>query len=191
MNRCVTALPCTDEDVKVIDVTQWLGLLDGIGVLLVMAFGLMFLKYKIPRVTVGWDNRTVTPADYTIEVYVLPRQLSPEDHPEYRQQLQMHFLRILRDWGVEETHDAEPIYDIVCARDYAGAISIFMSKGALLLELENEKELHRRYLEAQKSDPKAAKKVAKIAKRIAKREEKIDGFDRRLKQQADLSDEMR
>jgi len=184
--RC--ALPLDEDgncDVKVLDVTQWLGLLDGIGILVFVVAGGYFAHRWIPRTTRETDDANLTPSDYTIWIPSVPKYLA-ENHANYEQQLKDHFQNILKTISKKPVDDPDAIQEVTLVREYDGAIMKFKEKGAHLLELENSRVLHERAF-VKGNEKQANKHLA----HVTKLENKVSAIERRLKHQAQRTDEER
>lgn len=126
-SRCAwNQFPC---EVPLRDVTQWLGLADGLGILIVLAWGILFQRCHIPRVVRKNDDAHLTPPDFAVDITVLPYKLA-DGHEQYEQKLKQHFISILQSLGIE---DPSAVAEVCLVRNYDGAISTFLKKGNLLL----------------------------------------------------------
>ena len=126
-SRCAwNQFPC---EVPLKDVTQWLGLADGLGILIVLAWGILFQRCHIPRVVRKNDDAHLTPPDFAVDITVLPYKLA-DGHEQYEQKLKQHFISILHSLGIE---DPSAVAEVCLVRNYDGAISTFLKKGNLLL----------------------------------------------------------
>lgn len=125
--RCVwNQFPC---ELRLKEVTQWLGLADGLGILMVLAWGILFQVCHIPRAVKATDDANLTPPDFAVDITVLPYRLNA-GHEEYEQKLKQHFISILQSLGIE---DSNAVAEVCLVRDYDGAISTFMKKGNIIL----------------------------------------------------------
>jgi len=189
--RCLWDTECTDDSWRVRDVARWLGLLDGVGIVLLVAFAVFFKKCIIPRLSKNFDQATHTPADYTVELRALPRMLGgdlkSEDHRAYEEHLKKHFLEVLRTMKQDPIDDEDAIARVTAVREYDGAISRFMEKGRLLHEITNHEVLKDKY----GKDPKKERKVQKQEKSVQKKQDKVDYIEKKLRHQAELVDEER
>eukprot|EP00929_Paragymnodinium_shiwhaense_P123848 TRINITY_DN9822_c0_g1_i1.p1 TRINITY_DN9822_c0_g1~~TRINITY_DN9822_c0_g1_i1.p1 ORF type:complete len:1130 (+),score=290.71 TRINITY_DN9822_c0_g1_i1:77-3466(+) len=174
-SRCLTK----DCQFEVRDVTEWIGLLDGVAILLFMVFYYWFSHWYLPKTVLRNDAKFVTPADYAVQVHGLPRRLK-EDHDQYEKKLKEHFMDVLRAAGpVEE----DSVQEITIVRDYNGGVSRFMEKGQLVKQLVHAKEAARRHRAS--GNDKAAKKHEKLEEKKSKR---IESIDKRLDEQAKTQD---
>ena len=97
--RCLfNQFPC---ETPLKDVTQWLGLADGLGILMVLAWGILFQVCHIPRVVQANDEAHITTPDFAVDITVLPYKLG-DDHAQYEQKLKQHFISILQSLGIED-----------------------------------------------------------------------------------------
>ncbi|CAJ1377825.1 unnamed protein product [Effrenium voratum] len=174
--RCMwNHFPC---EMKLKDITQWLGLADGVSILLVLAWGIYFKNVHIPWTVRQNDDAHLTPADFTVEIRVLPYDLK-EEHRSYKDKLQTHFLQVLQSLGADVGPEA--IVEVCLVRDYEGAIKTFLSKGQLILDqqadvmhmkmYENDQNKFNRY---EKSAVKKYEKMKKIEHSIQTQAEKSD-----------------
>lgn len=125
--RCLwNIFPC---EMQLREVTQWLGLADGLGILIVLAWGILFQNCHIPRMVRKNDDAHLTPPDFAVDITVLPYKLT-DGHEAYEEKLKQHFLSILRSLGIE---DSSAIAEVCLVRNYDGAISTFLQKGNLIL----------------------------------------------------------
>jgi len=189
-DRCLFKGDCSEgEDLLVKDVAEWLGLLDGVALLVFMGFGIYFRNWRIPRVVRAFDLTSLTPADYTLCVPVLPRKLNggkeSQEHQEYEERLKNHFLSVCKNME-PPIDDDEAVSKVSLVREYEGAISKFMQQGEHLQELGNAKALKEKY-GAEKKD----KKVVKQDKAISKLEAKIESTHKTLNSHAEISEKSR
>mmetsp|Transcript_31890 Transcript_31890/g.105793 ORF Transcript_31890/g.105793 Transcript_31890/m.105793 type:complete len:1179 (-) Transcript_31890:146-3682(-) len=189
--RCMWDGNCDLEgDEKIRDWATWLGLLDSIALLAFMAFGVIFKNVRIPQVVKKFDAATVTPADYTVDVLGLPRELGgdckSEEHKQYEAKLREHFVKILRNLQQDPVLDADDscIAKISFVREFNGAVADFMDKGVQLQALHNAKMMKLKISYKQKDEKKKEKKLAKQDKVIEKLNKTIDKYDLKLKGEA-------
>jgi len=177
-------------DEKIRDWATWLGLLDSIALLAFMAFGVIFKNVRIPQVVKLFDATIVTPADYTVDVLGLPRELGgdckSEEHKQYEAKLREHFVKILRNLQQDPIPDADDscIPRISFVREFNGAVSDFMDKGVQLQALHNAKMMKLKISYEEKDEKKKEKKLAKQDKAIEKLDKTIEKHDAKLKDEA-------
>lgn len=205
--RCLFKAYCSDGDwttskfgdLKVKDVTPWLGMLDGIAILIFMGWSAWFLQRTIPRETKAHDLSILSPSDYTCEIRGLPAQLDPSEHKQYAQLLKEHIQKVLSEAKEDAIPaDQNPVHEISLVRDYHGAIATFAQKGEALLNKENEAKLVKlaeRKQELLKDDEKqkvkAEKNVEKAKKDFEKRETEVTTFATKLEAKGNMADDER
>eukprot|EP00441_Pelagodinium_beii_P035827 CAMPEP_0197652752 /NCGR_PEP_ID=MMETSP1338-20131121/34638_1 /TAXON_ID=43686 ORGANISM="Pelagodinium beii, Strain RCC1491" /NCGR_SAMPLE_ID=MMETSP1338 /ASSEMBLY_ACC=CAM_ASM_000754 /LENGTH=1081 /DNA_ID=CAMNT_0043227693 /DNA_START=48 /DNA_END=3293 /DNA_ORIENTATION=- len=169
------------------DFSQWIGLADGVGILFIMAWGLWFQKFWIPRTVRANDAANLAPSDFAIDIPVLPRKLA-EDHTAYEEKLRQHFLDVLKSLK-SPIDDPDAIKEVSAIREYDGAISKFMEKGECLQQ-QHGNLIKLVELEG-KEDPKSKKQHEKHTKSAKTKFGKMKAIDKALAHQASLSDEDR
>mmetsp|Transcript_19305 Transcript_19305/g.55336 ORF Transcript_19305/g.55336 Transcript_19305/m.55336 type:complete len:1124 (-) Transcript_19305:61-3432(-) len=182
--RC--AVPFNNDrtcDVQVLDVTQWLGLLDGLGVLLFVSASVFIAKRLIPQLSAETHKTFAMMGDYAVWVWELPKFL-PENHADYEKFLADHFTEVLR--SCEENVDPDCVQEVIAVREYDGAIMKFTQKGLAMTELDNCLALREKA--RSEGDEKA---VSKCDGKIAKIKKSVRKMDAGLKKQAQMSDEQR
>lgn len=181
--RCVwNQFPC---ELRLKEVTQWLGLADGLGILMVLAWGILFQVCHIPRAVKATDDANLTPPDFAVDITVLPYRLNA-GHEEYEQKLKQHFISILQSLGIE---DSNAVAEVCLVRDYDGAISTFMKKGNIILSQHGD-IIRMKELEGKEDD--ASKKAhAKLEKKSIKKYMQMKRLERSIATQAAMSDEQR
>jgi len=182
-NRClIDEFPC---ETMLKEVTQWLGMADGIGILLVLAWGIFFQACHIPRMVRLNDDANLTPSDFAIDIPVLPYQLQ-DGHKQYQEKLKNHFLGVLKRL---EFNDGDGVVEVCLVRDYEGAISTFLAKGDLILA-EHGDVIRMKALEG-KDDAASKAKYQKLEKATHKKYDKMMRMDNSIRSQADKSDDDR
>lgn len=181
-SRCwMDKFPCTRQ---LSEITQWLGLLDAIAILVFMAWSVFFDRYWIKRTIADNDSSFVSATDYTVQVSVLPSRL-PDEHEQYEESLRNHFMELLRRSGTEDVHE-DAVVEVSLAREYDGAISKFMRKGEIL---QNQRShLIRKKMDEQKGLQNKAEKHLKAAVKEVK---KMNYLEKGLKEQGKKTEETR
>ena len=181
--RCLfNQFPC---ETPLKDVTQWLGLADGLGILMVLAWGILFQVCHIPRVVQANDEAHITTPDFAVDITVLPYKLG-DDHAQYEQKLKQHFISILQSLGIE---DPSAVVEVCLVRNYDGAISTFLKKGNLILAQHGD-IIRMKELEG-KDDAASKKSLANLEKKSVKKYKEMKRIERSIKAQAEMSDEQR
>lgn len=175
-------------DLKVIHITEWLGLLDAISIFIFFIFSVYFTQRWLPRTVRETDNAKMTCAAYTIWIPSLPKFL-PMQQDTYACCLEQHFKAVLQTLerdavGKAEAEDA--IHEVTLVHDYQGAIMSFSEKGKHLRNRENAIALKEKHLA--KGYRKAA---AKQEQYIVALDDKVSKIDRRIKDQAKKTDQER
>lgn len=165
------------------DITPWLGLLDGLGILFVLLFTAVFQVWWVPREEAQQDEAHVTAADYAVCVRLLPRKLD-KDHQTYETELKLHFQSVLQAAGVAEA-EAE-VEEVAIVREYDGGIEKFMAQGEALEQLRNAK-VGKHWCTA-KGDVPGIRKWDKIHTKVLN---KVVAIEDSLKDQATMKDEDR
>jgi len=191
-NRCLFDGDCGEDGLKVKDVAQTLGLLDGLALLLFVVFGSYFGNYAIPKAVHLFDAATLTPADYTVCIAFPPRFLGgsgkSEQHQDYKGLLKKHFINVLKNLPKEDgpVDDEEAVNRITLVYEYDGQVREFMTKGNYLREKKNAIQLGAKYLENGK-EAKAKKQEA----RVIKFDEKIDKIDEHFAKESSIPEKER
>lgn len=165
---------------KARDVTEWLGLLDGIGVIVFLLFGISFQYRWVPRIVRANDEQFITPADYAVQIHGLPRRLK-SDHDQYEAKLKAHLQTVLQTAGVT---DQNAIQEVALVRDYQGAIGKFAAQGANHMQMQ-EHEAQRELVQAKQKD------VAKMDEAISKHRQVIESTQEALRKHSDVPDKER
>eukprot|EP00928_Gymnodinium_smaydae_P096960 TRINITY_DN8671_c0_g1_i3.p1 TRINITY_DN8671_c0_g1~~TRINITY_DN8671_c0_g1_i3.p1 ORF type:complete len:1119 (-),score=283.36 TRINITY_DN8671_c0_g1_i3:111-3467(-) len=173
-DRCwMDSFPC---DMKLRDVTQWIGLADGLAILVVLAWAVFFQRWWVPRTVTKNDERHLTPSDFTVEIDVLPRRLA-EGHEAYEEKLAEHFVGVLRGMAVP-VDDSNAVAEVSLIRDYAGAISTFMSKGRAISDMQAS--LIQKKQALARGDEKSEQMAKRASLKALKQREKLHKIDGRL-----------
>eukprot|EP00927_Polykrikos_kofoidii_P043521 TRINITY_DN3758_c0_g1_i2.p1 TRINITY_DN3758_c0_g1~~TRINITY_DN3758_c0_g1_i2.p1 ORF type:complete len:1138 (-),score=156.37 TRINITY_DN3758_c0_g1_i2:68-3109(-) len=135
------------SQMKVLDVSEFYGILDGVAVLIFFAFGLGFAYMWIPRVVRMADAMHTTAADFAVQINGLPRRID-DSHENYKAVLTKHIQSVLDTRGCEGS-----IAEVTLVRDYDGALKTFKQVGELDLQREDASEALR--FATMKGDTKA------------------------------------
>lgn len=147
--RCArNKFPCVDQ-LKF--VTEVLGIVDAIAIILFISWSIFFKFYWIPFVSDGGYSQMYGPADFTVNVPILPRRLGVS-HKEYEALLKEHFRTLLQSMTTEVV-DSSAIVDVSLVRKYDGAISLLMQKEASLMK--QRALIVRKRREERKGNPKS------------------------------------
>eukprot|EP00929_Paragymnodinium_shiwhaense_P106291 TRINITY_DN7155_c0_g1_i1.p1 TRINITY_DN7155_c0_g1~~TRINITY_DN7155_c0_g1_i1.p1 ORF type:complete len:1276 (+),score=361.41 TRINITY_DN7155_c0_g1_i1:115-3942(+) len=164
---------------KVKEVTFFLGVMDGLSMLVFIAFVVWFHFRYIPKAVDKQDEAHVTAADFSVEVSGLPRSLKT-DHSEYEVKLKKHFQTVLAACGVD-TPDC--VKEVSLVREYDGAIKLFAVEGEIL---KQQKETNARRKVAEKLGKEA--EAARLEKHVANLQRKLDKIEAKLKHQNHSND---
>jgi len=174
-------------DLRVKDIAEWIGFLDGLAILTFMGFGMFFAHSWIPRIVRETDDANTTPADYTVWIPSLPKYLpDADDHANYPEKLAEHFRQVLRSAARDPIEDPFAVQVVTVVHGYDGAIMQFGEKGNHMQDQENARLLRLR-AQAQGKE----KSAAKHEKHISGLDDKIRKIEKRLRTQARMTDDTR
>uniref|UniRef100_A0A7S2K2V8 CSC1/OSCA1-like cytosolic domain-containing protein n=1 Tax=Zooxanthella nutricula TaxID=1333877 RepID=A0A7S2K2V8_9DINO len=199
LDRCLLQSDCVPEagglnNLRVKDVTQWLGLLDGIGVLVLLGFTSWYLNYSIPKQVAKFNTEIVTPADYTVCVDVCPTHLGTDvlsaDHLQYKEKLKEHFTAFLKTLKEHDgpVDDPNAVAAVHIAREFNGKIYAFTTIGDFLAEIHNAETLRDRY---SAQGQKGEKKVKAQEKLLDKLWHKLERATQNVQKELGHKDEER
>ena len=99
-------------------------------------FVIWFYYVYQPRQRKLYDERHITPTDYSVEVDLLPRKLAQDMHHDYDKVLREHFEKVAGKEG--------SVAEVALAREYHGAIRKFMQIHELTVQIKEAKAKLRR-----------------------------------------------
>lgn len=181
---------------KITAATSWIGIVDGVIILLFIVTAEIYHHWWIHRTTSARDQALSSCSDYTVAIRNLPYRLSEAEHPQFEEQIRNHFLKVLKQHGRylggdsnkgdEGLDDSEAIVEVAIVRDYDGSIKTFQEKGAIMQRREVSRVLE---VQAMRSSKTTA--VKKLRMSIDKEASRISHIDSKLKDQAQTTDEDR
>eukprot|EP00921_Rhytidocystis_pertsovi_P016481 GHVQ01026011.1.p1 GENE.GHVQ01026011.1~~GHVQ01026011.1.p1 ORF type:complete len:1071 (-),score=72.78 GHVQ01026011.1:3908-6910(-) len=146
--------PLTNREVTVLgislpikDATTASGACDSIGILVLFFWILWFKQVYTPKVVRRNNAANITPADFSVKVTRLPKQLNGSDHAQYETLLQKHFTGILGSIhghckssidhksndcfasGYEKDWADSSVVEISLARNYDGKLADYLQGG--------------------------------------------------------------
>jgi hypothetical protein len=180
--RCIRTVDHPESDdacpLKVNESTEFIGVFDGIALLLFLVFSVWFDVYWIPRRVQNNDDKNLTAADFSVSIDCLPYKLKPEDDhvvAEYRTRLQNHLTNILKRHGI---NDENAVREIELVHDRNGAIRSFIEIGNLKKAHENSQVMK---VKAAQEGEAGKKKSDKLELQTAKLYEQIEKNRENLK----------
>jgi len=153
-----------DDDRPLAEVVPTFAFLDAVGGLVMILFAVIFKNVTMPYHVRAFDKRNVTPADYTVQVDGLPRQLE-EGHEEYENRLATHFANVINYERTRAQKKGEVpecpviVSEVSLVRDFDGNLRTLKTKAELVDEIKKAEIAGR------------TDKVAQLQKKKAKAEQ--------------------
>mmetsp|Transcript_25023 Transcript_25023/g.54436 ORF Transcript_25023/g.54436 Transcript_25023/m.54436 type:complete len:1094 (+) Transcript_25023:67-3348(+) len=191
--RCLWDGDCDADGTLLREWTPYLGVADSLGILVFIAFGIVFSRWWIPKVTEQFDADTIAPGDFTICISNPPQHLG-DHHPNYEAALRAHFVKVLQNMQQDPVPDASDacIKKVTLARQYNGAIFNFINKGRLLEELHNHEARRDKHgQDTSLSTQQRIKRMSAADKAIAKANSQIFKYDAHLTREGKRIDQER